>query len=128
MPDSYTTHKEYKTGDRNHPYTITADHGSHTNTTGYSRPIDVICQHTRDGALIPIKIRIQDDEGEFQTYMVKAYKDLSHKGEFTLPNGVIATHTILPFECIIHVFGREKHLRIYYNVNDCTWRLAGEYS
>lgn len=123
MLDSYTPHKECKADHNDHPYTTNTDYNRHTNTTDYSRPIDVICQHTREGALIPIKIRIQDDEGEFQTYVVKAYKDLSHKGAFTLPNGVIATHTILPFECIIHVFGREKILRIYYNVNDCTWRL-----
>ena len=50
-----------------------------------NRAIDVICQHTREGNMIPIKIHIQDEEGEFQTFVVKSYKDLSHKGNFTMP-------------------------------------------
>lgn len=39
-------------------------------------PIDVICQFTKDGIIIPLKIRMPDDEGELQVYKVKTYKEI----------------------------------------------------
>ena len=89
------------------------------------KAIDVICQHSRDGTMIPLKLRIQDEEGEFQSYAVKSYKDCSHKGNYTMPNGVIATSTIFPFECRINVFGAVKVVSIYYNSTDNVWRMSG---
>ena len=59
-----------------------------------NRAVDVICQHTKEGKLIPIKLRLQDDEEEFQTYVVKAYKNLSHIGSYIMPNEITATSTI----------------------------------
>ena len=38
------------------------------------RKADVICQHTIDARIIPLKIRIQDEDGEMQTYSVKGYR------------------------------------------------------
>lgn len=89
-----------------------------------NKAVDVICQHTREGNMIPLKVRIQDEEGEFQTFAVKGYKALSHKESYTMPNGVIATSTIFPFDCKISVFGNEKILHLYYNSNDQIWRMS----
>lgn len=88
-----------------------------------NRAVDVICQHTKEGKLIPIKLRLQDDEGEFQTYAVKGYKDLSHKGSYIMPNGITATNNIFPFDCKIVVFGREQIVHLYYNSSDHIWRM-----
>ena len=88
------------------------------------RAVDVICQHTKEGKMIPIKLRIQDEEGEFQTYAVKAYRDLSHKGSYTMPNGIAATSSIFPFDCKIIVFGREQTVHLYYNNSDQIWRMT----
>lgn len=89
-----------------------------------NRAIDVICQHTKEGKMIPIKLRIQDEEGEFQTYAVKAYRSLSHKGSYTMPNGIAATSSIFPFNCKIIVFGREQMVHLYYNNSDQIWRMT----
>lgn len=32
---------------------------------------DVICQHKIDGSIIPLKIRITDEDGEYQVYNIK---------------------------------------------------------
>ena len=85
-----------------------------------NKPIDVICQHTKDGNMIPLKLRFQDEEGEFQSYVVKGYKDLSNN----TPEGVIATSTMFPFDCKISCFGTMKVIRIYYNSNENMWRLS----
>lgn len=89
-----------------------------------NRAVDVICQHTKEGNMIPLKLRVQDEEGEFQTYVVKGYKDLSHKGSFAMPNGIIATSTIFPFDCKIVVFGRERIVHLYYSSIDHIWRMS----
>ena len=30
-------------------------------------PIDVICMHSRDGEIVPIRIRVMDEEGLYQS-------------------------------------------------------------
>ena len=89
-----------------------------------NKPIDVICQHTKDGTMIPLKLRFHDEEGEYQSYVVKGFKDLSHKGKYTRPDGIIVTSSIFPFDCRINCFGVMKVIRIYYNSNENIWRLS----
>ena len=85
-------------------------------------PIDVICKHTKEGDVIPIKFKVQDDEGEYQTYVVKAYrKATGDTGEVVLPNGVIVTSHLQPFECKIRVFNIERVIWLYYNKSDGLW-------
>ena len=45
---------------------------------------DVICQHKTDGTIIPLKIRITDEDGEYQVYNIKSYKDVSNRTAYTL--------------------------------------------
>lgn len=86
--------------------------------------IDVICQHNRDRTIMPIKIRLTDEYGEMQTYLITAYKDLSG-GDYTLPNGIAVRGHIRTFECKITVFGNERLIRIIYNSDENQWRLVG---
>ena len=89
-----------------------------------NKAVDVICQINKDGTMFPIKIRLVDEDGLIQTYMIKAYRDLSHKGTFQLPSGIIATSTIFPFECKISNFGREHIILLYYHADLHQWRMV----
>ena len=40
------------------------------------KPLDVICQFTRHGEIIPIKFRMEDDEGILQEYKVIGYRQV----------------------------------------------------
>ena len=40
--------------------------------------VDVICQHSSDGNIMPLKIRFEDEDGQWQTYIIKEYKDIAH--------------------------------------------------
>ena len=40
------------------------------------RKVDVICQHSSDGNIMPLKIRFEDEDGQWQTYIIKEYKDI----------------------------------------------------
>ncbi len=88
------------------------------------RAVDVICQHSRDGTIFPIKIRTVDEDGEYQTYTIKGYRDLSHQGTREMPDGVYVTNDTLIFECFIAVFGRRRLVRLYYNPSGIVWKMT----
>lgn len=86
--------------------------------------LDVICQHKADRTIIPLKIRLRDEDGEFQTFAIRAYKDLTSYGRYNMPNGfVCAMNHIYKFECKIAVFDREQTIRLVYNSTDNEWLI-----
>lgn len=89
-----------------------------------SRTADVICQHKRDGTIIPIKIRIEDDDGEFQTYKVRSYKDLTQYTGHDAQNRTNAVSHIWKYECKIAVFGMEKRINLFYYALDNRWKVS----
>lgn len=42
--------------------------------------VDVICQHSVDGTIIPLRVRMTDEDGQRQMFNIKEYLDVSHKG------------------------------------------------
>ena len=94
--------------------------------TETNKNIDMICKHMADGTIIPIKIRMLDEDGAYQEYKIRAYKDLSYKGSlFDMPDvGRIHTTGIYPFECKIESFGHELTLKLFYNSYEHTWKLS----
>ncbi|MCR5591516.1 MAG: hypothetical protein K6F73_08275 [Lachnospiraceae bacterium] len=88
------------------------------------KAVDVICQHSRDGAIIPMKVRLTDEDGQVQAYKIRSYRDMSHKGRFQMPNGVVATSGVFPFECRISCFGNEKTITLVYFAYDHVWRIS----
>ena len=86
--------------------------------------LDMICEFRADGDIIPLRFRIQDEEGEYHTFSVREYRDLSHKGTYTTGDGVFVTNNTLVFECRIDVLGSQKTVRLYYDVNRSRWRYT----
>lgn len=84
--------------------------------------VDVICQHCRDGSIIPIKIRVQDDEQANNVYTIKSYVDLS-SDKVLLPNEAIVTANTLRYDCKIEVFGINKQIRLHYNKSQAKWYI-----
>lgn len=85
--------------------------------------VDVICQFSKEGQIIPLKIRIKDEDGEIHPYQIRAYKVLAMDGETVLPNGISANNHIWQFECKIAVFEMEKRIMLYFNSYDCKWNI-----
>ena len=85
--------------------------------------VDMICQHTKEGTIIPLKIRLIDEDGERQQYNIRRYRILSHEGKVILPSEVGVTTCTLRYECVISVFGQEKMLQMLYNIGSRTWRI-----
>ena len=87
--------------------------------------IDMICLHKADGTIIPIKIRVLDKDGAYQEYRIKAYKDLSYKGNPFEMSDVSRVHSkgIYPFEIKVESFGIIRTMKIFYNSYEHTWKL-----
>ena len=83
---------------------------------------DVYCVHQKDGIIIPIKIRIEDEDGLMQSYQIKGYRMLDGEGNTILPSGVgVGSNTILNYECKITVFERERRIKLLYRKFDNKW-------
>ncbi len=88
------------------------------------KKVDVICEFSREGTIIPITIRPADEDGEYQTYVIKGYRNLTGQGTRTLPDGVYVNDETLIFECNIIVFGIRKLIRLYYKTDEHYWVMT----
>ncbi len=88
------------------------------------KPVDLICCHGKNGEVMPIRIRMQDEDGQYQAYAIKEYKDISHRGVRMMPDGVFVTEKTLIFECKISVFGCEKQVHLYSNDPYLSWQMT----
>jgi len=89
----------------------------------FVRNVDVISIHYKDGQIVPLRIRVEDEDGEEHTYSIKDYKDLSGRGAYTTSDGIYVTDRILHFECRIVVLGQIRRLRLYYHRNTEIWTI-----
>ena len=89
---------------------------------GQTEPIEVICQHCKDGSIIPIKIRLQDEDDLYQVYMIKSSRQLE-KGASILPSEGFIYGDVLRYECKIEVFGVQKRIRLHYNKSQTKWNI-----
>ncbi len=76
--------------------------------------LDVICQFCSDGRIIPLRIRVKDEDGEFHAYTIHEYKDLSHRGDIEIQDGLETHNDVYAFDCVITVFKKKKCIRLYY--------------
>lgn len=85
--------------------------------------IDVICQHTKDQRIIPLRIRLNDEDGMVQTYNIKSYKDVTVHGSYEMPNGIRGTNDIWSFECKILVMDVLRRIKLHYHAKDNIWTI-----
>ena len=76
----------------------------------YQKSLDVICQFKKDETIIPLKISLQGEDGENQSYLVKSYRQ----------SGISATsepprYSTVMFECKINAFGQDRIVGILFN-------------
>ena len=89
-----------------------------------AKAVDVICQHSRDGTTIPMRVRVTDEDGQLQSYTIKGFRDLSHSGTREMPDGMYVNNSTLVFECYINDFGRKRLIRLYHEHNEHIWKMT----
>ena len=86
--------------------------------------VDVICQHSKDGTIIPLRVKIKGEDGEYQAYTIDEYHDHSREGTRELPGGVYVTNETFVFECSIVSFGRKRIIWLVYEPTRVIWKLV----
>lgn len=86
--------------------------------------VDVICQHTRKASIIPIRVRIEDEDGIFHEYTIKGYAEKPHASNALTQHGIRTHSHIWTFFCKIQVIDKMRTIELSYNANDNLWRLV----
>ena len=86
--------------------------------------VDIICQHSKDGTIIPLRIRVTGYDGEPQVYNIDSYKELSGNGTYTTNDGVFVTNRTIFFECRILVNGVMRRIRLYFRECKNNWFIT----
>ncbi len=85
--------------------------------------VDVICQYSKDGKIIPLRLRLTDEDGERQAFTIKQYRDLTPHEAGTVSDYVTYRNNNRTFECKIQVFGNLKTVKLFFNSNEHRWRI-----
>ena len=59
--------------------------------------VDVICQHKYNGEIIPIRFRLMNEDGEYENYTIKGYRNISHPGPYTTPDNLYVSSSTYIF-------------------------------
>ena len=86
--------------------------------------VDIICQYSKEGNIIPLRIRVVGDDGEPRVFNIDSYKELSGNGTYTTNDGVYVTNRTIFFECKIDVDGSTREIRLYYRECENNWFIT----
>ena len=86
--------------------------------------VDVIAQFKPDGTIIPMRFRIINEDGEYEQYTIKGYKQVFRRDVYTTPDGLTVCSQDKVFECKVVVLGNIRTVRLYFSKDDIKWRLA----
>lgn len=81
----------------------------------------VIAQFNKDGSIIPLKIRLYDEDGELQSYVIKAVRE-----RYVNSTDAPTDYHIVIFDCKINAFGHDRIVSISYSYADRLWKLLDE--
>ena len=87
--------------------------------------VDVICEIKSDGTVIPIRFRLLNEDGEFETYKISSYRPVPKQGTYTTKDKIYVSNSTEIFECRVTIFGLVRTVRLYYDPkNTSIWKLA----
>ncbi|WP_029319117.1 hypothetical protein [Butyrivibrio sp. AE3004] len=87
--------------------------------------VDVICEHKADGSIIPLRLRFMNDDGEYETFTIKGFREAEKRGTHTTEDGIYVGDSTFIFECLIISMGMKRIVRIYYDPRTGSkWRMA----
>lgn len=86
--------------------------------------VDVIAEFKHDGSIIPMRFRIMNEDGEYESYTIKAYKEVPKKGTYTTEDGIYICNDDLVFQCRIIILNTERIVRLYFRPKSNSWILG----
>lgn len=89
------------------------------------RDVEVICHYSTEGKITPLRVKLVDEDGQRQAFIIKEYRDLSGQGARTMPDGIYVADNTYVYECRICVFERLRLIRLYFNPRSKLWKMTG---
>ena len=87
--------------------------------------VDAICEHRTDATTVPMRFRLMNDEGVYESYSISAYKPVPTHGCYTSSDSVYVCDSTQIFECRVTIFGLQRTVRLYYEPkSNNSWKLA----
>jgi len=89
------------------------------------KEIEMYCSFGKDGTVIPIQFRIEDESNELHTFKIKRYKPLDSKNDLSMSyngNSTFNTFT-LNYDAVIENDGVERIVRLHYNIAQHKWAV-----
>ena len=86
--------------------------------------VDVIAEFKSDGTIIPMRFRIMNEDGEYEAFTIKGYKQMPSKGTYTTEDGLYICNDDLVFKCKINILNMEKIVRLYFHSRKNSWTLG----
>ncbi|MBE5842093.1 hypothetical protein SAMN02910275_00114 [Butyrivibrio sp. INlla18] len=86
--------------------------------------VDVICEHKADGNIIPMRFRLMNDDGVYEAYTIKGYRQILRKDVYTTPDGLTVCSRDKVYECRVLILDMYRTVRLYFNTANGTWRIA----
>lgn len=83
-------------------------------------PVDVICQFTKDGKIMPLKFRVRD--GGYREYKIISYKErfkhLEYRQEFMMDYQLVSE---IDYTCKVMEDEEEREIYLRYYIQDMKW-------
>ena len=76
--------------------------------------VEVIAEFNYDGTIITMSFSMMNEDGEYESFTIKAYKQVPKKGTYTTEDGVYICNEDLVFQCKIIVLNTERIIRLYF--------------
>ncbi len=86
--------------------------------------VDVICEHKADGCVIPLRFRLMNEDGVYEVYSIKGYRQLFYKETYTTPDGVHVCSKDVVFECRVLILDMYRTIRLYFDKDKVSWKIA----
>ncbi len=86
--------------------------------------VDVICEQKADGTIIPMRFRLMNEDGVYEAYTIKGYRQIVRKDCYITADGVSVNSRDLVFECRVCILDVLRTVRLYFNMNNCSWKIA----
>ena len=84
---------------------------------------DVICEHTREGEVIPIRCRFDDEDGVSHEYNIIGFKELiPDSNRYVNGKMFVAPHSIV-YDCKRKTHNTVRLILLLYNSNTKIWEM-----
>ncbi len=87
--------------------------------------VDVICEHKSDGTIIPLKFRLMNEDGDYESYKITAYRPVPKQGAYTTKDNLYICNSMDVYECKVQIFGTVRIVRLYHEpTRSNAWKLG----